>query len=239
MRLMTLRLHRAFPELDRFSEDQSRRFIRATGRSWRRVPHALLAGLAGVVAFAAVGAAGAYAWRPAWNGELFNPSGLAAAVMCVVAGAAGALAGFVVRDRLLRARVRRVLRSRSQCVACRYTLLGMPVDERCRVVCPECGTPTEVDASLGELQVGGGGERRFVPSASPYKAWLSERAARRVKRGVIAAGVVLGLGLPIGWGVYEVWLSHQAKVARRERPLQADLMAHVERCSRGALRRGI
>jgi hypothetical protein len=228
MRLMTWRLHRAFPELDRFSEDQCRRFIRATGRSWRRVPHALLVFLVGLLSFAAVAAAGAFAWRPAWHGEMFNPSGPAAVVLCALAAAAAALAGFLARDKLLRSRVRRVLRFRSNCVACRYTLLGMPVDDRCMVICPECGTPTEVDESLGELQVGGSGERRFTPSAENYKPFLSERTSRRLKRTLIAAGLAIGLGVPVGWGLYEWWLSRQAATARAERPKQQDLLAQVE-----------
>jgi len=197
-------------------------------------PHALAIAATAVVGIGAGLAVSAYG--VAWFAESVLHQKLggelpvwAMVVMGLVTTVTAAVPGFVVRDWLLRGRVRRVLRARSNCVHCRYSLLGMPVNGESMVVCPECGTPTEVDPSLGELQLGEGGERRFVPSAGVGRGWLSEKAARRLRSGTKAAGVVILVGVPAMWGGYELWLGNQAKVAQKERPQAEDMLGVVEK----------
>jgi hypothetical protein len=157
----------------------------------------------------------------------------------LVGGAAGGvLPGFMFRDWLLRGRVRRVLRLRSSCIACRYVLLGMPVREaggRSVVVCSECGVETEVDPALGELETMASGEQRFQPAGAAAKSWLSEKARRRLWKTVKAGALVVSVGLPTGWGAYELWLGHQARVAESERPQQADFDALLEKQQRAGV----
>lgn len=229
MRLMTWKLHRAFPELDRFSDEQCLRFIRATGRSWRRVPHLLAVFVTYMVTGLLMGALVGLTLR-AMSVDLsrFDPPVFVAVPLGLVGAVLCAIPAFMVRDRLLRGRVRRVLDTRSLCVRCRYSLLGMPVDEDCIVICPECATPTEVDSSLGELEVGASGERRFAPRRSGHSGWLTERQRRVVKRAAVVCAVVFLVALPGSWGLYEWWLTRQAEKAGAERPQQEQFMALVE-----------
>ncbi|HYE62160.1 MAG TPA: hypothetical protein VD997_09195 [Phycisphaerales bacterium] len=231
MRLITTKLHRAFPELDRFSDEQCGRFIRATGRSWRAAPHLVVVWASYLLTVAVVVGLGVLvAWLAGVDPSRVDPLAPWGVVAVLVTAGVCLVPAFIVRDRLLRARVRRVLVARSHCVHCRYSLLGMPVGEDCIVVCPECATPTEVDPSLGELETSETGGRRFAPKDAGLKgSGMSERQRRIVKRGLIAAGVLVCVLLPGLWGLYELVLTRQAKAAGAERPQLEQFMALVER----------
>ena len=56
MRLLVRRIYRAFPELDRYSDEQCRRFVRSANRGWRRTLHASL------IALVVMGGVGLGAW---------------------------------------------------------------------------------------------------------------------------------------------------------------------------------
>ncbi|MCC6677554.1 MAG: hypothetical protein IT436_10455 [Phycisphaerales bacterium] len=238
MRLITRRaIYRAFPELDRFEDERCARFVRAAGRGfWKHVRGytvmavggALVAGLlyllewAGIAVVKALGVRGSIESWPYWIMFL----------AVIVPLAAGLLAAMWTRDLYLRRRIRRVLRTRGVCTGCRYSLVGLMVGADNRVVCPECGVDTEVDASLGELAVGEDGRARFRPREDPLglgpRFWTAARI-RRVKR--VGKWVLIGvptLVLLLAGG-YEGFLWWQAGVAKRERPGPAEFRRFMER----------
>ncbi|MFZ4573036.1 MAG: hypothetical protein ACOYN0_01480 [Phycisphaerales bacterium] len=222
MRLLTRRIYRAFPELDRYNDDQCRRFVAAaSGSARRRAARCAAAIVTSLLwAVAPVGAARAISrdtlstWVPPLWPFLFVL--LAPAI------------GYLARDVLLRFRVRSILRDRGTCVRCRYSLIGAPVSEGLLVTCPECGTVTEVDSSLNELVLNDDGTRSFEPSVQRTVAPLiTARTVRSLKRFAIGIAAVLVLvGGPVMAG-YELFLRKQAARATAERPGVAGALALV------------
>lgn len=147
----------------------------------------------------------------------------------IIASIVGPVSGILIRDWLLRKRVRHILRARGTCVGCGYGLAGLPVSPRNQIICPECELLCEVDPSLGELSISDGGVGTFQPSAHIplYGWWTPKRSARFlwVRRVVLR---VLLIGLPAGWCSYEIFLFFQAKQAAAEKPNAAGILAIVE-----------
>lgn len=235
MRLVTRTIWRAFPELDRFDDEQCRRFVRAASRGivtrvarWGAVA---VAGLVGVVLLPGLSlleqlciqrgwwsqsVVGRLLGQPRWMGELVYIG-----LMLVTLLSLGGLFGAVTRDFLLRRRVRRVLRTRGRCAQCTYFLGGLPVSVNLQVVCPECGFLTEVDRSLGELSGSADGTARFAPSDELVRTsdpWLTgKRLWRWTKRVAVGLAVVLLLA-GASWGWYEWRLHRQAVRAAAAKP---------------------
>lgn len=219
MRLLTTKIHRAFPELDRFEEERCERFVRAARRGFRRslgrlslmaAAFVLASGLLGLAAWKPLEALGRYA-VPRGAGSGGPGAAVAGIVMGVCLG--GCVAALVMRDVLLRRRVRYVIRARGSCSGCGYSLLGVPVPESLCVVCPECGFVSEVDAALDELVSDGASLRVFSPKAGKPTLWSRVFTARRASRIKRTAGWTLGVLVvvaPAGWGLYEWFLSVQA-----------------------------
>lgn len=241
MRLVTRKLWRAFPELDRFDDEQCRRFVRvaasgivARGARWVCVAVACIFGCALIPMLSTVEMVCAQrgwlkgrvltGWlgRPAWMDDLVY-----VAIGLVVMFSIGALFGAVTRDILLRLRLRKVLRTRGRCAGCTYFLGGLPVSPEMRVVCPECGFSTEVDRSLGELSGGEAGAARFAPSDAVIRAsnpWLTaQRLWKWTKRGALGLAAVLLLA-GVGWGWHEWRILKQAARAVAMKPGAAALM---------------
>lgn len=229
MRLLTRRIYRAFPELDRFPDEACERFVRAARRGLAaKVVHAscvlivsLLAGIGASFAFFR-----SIRFFDRWGDSLAFESvwlTLGLIAWMLVLGCIPVLMGLAARDRLLRRRVGQVLHSRGSCNVCRYSLLGLPVGDDLKVACPECGSVVTVDASMAELAEGAGGAKRFAPAAPNEHIpppLFSRRTWRRIFIGVMALVVVpLVLGL-ISWGAFEWWLRAQARDA-------ADLIASI------------
>jgi hypothetical protein len=221
MRIPLTAIHRAFPELDRFTDEQCVRFIRAACRSRRRSVRLGLIGLTWLVLFAAGLLVAGYVWL---SREDWTPVGArrrtdaVVGVAFILAVAVPPLVALLVRDRLLIGRIRRVLRTRGVCLGCRYRLAGLPVSERNVVVCPECGREAEVDPSLSELTVTEDGRGRFTPTVIPdIPRFWTARKKRYAKRGAIVAGVLIFVVLPAVLGGYEVFLRRQAAAARADR----------------------
>lgn len=223
MRLLTSKIHKAFPELDRFEEERCERFVRAARRGFRRSlgRMALMVVAFGVVA----GLLGLAAWKPVQVLEkhaIVRGTGAllpAVAVLAMATGVflGGSLAALLVRDLLLRRRVRYVIRARGTCSACGYTLLGVPVPESLCVVCPECGFVSEVDAALDELVGDGTSQRVFSPKPEKPSLWgrvFTPRRVARLKRTAAWTLGVLVIVAPAGWGLYEWFLSVQAGRAK-------------------------
>ncbi len=222
MRIPGTKVYRAFPEFDRFTDEQCERFLAAAVQlGWRRVLRWVITGVAGVVLFVVAVVPSLFA-RVALEKPLAL-SGLltfvADLLSVLVPSCVGGFGGVLVRDVLLRQHLRRLINTRGSCSACGYRLLGLPVSEANTVACPECGHVSEVDPSLGELTiregtegvagVGAGGaqkvERLFTPKQEVVKPgfWTAGRVEwlkRWTKRGAITAlAVVLAGG---GFALY-------------------------------------
>jgi hypothetical protein len=225
MRILTRRIYRAFPELDRYSDERCERFIKAARRGkWRLLAHIIVIGAAFVVSLALTVALfiliASSLERTAGRGQAIDWALVLPILAAIPLMSIPPLAAFLTRDRLLRRRVRYVLRTRGTCQACHYSLIGLPVDERF-ITCPECGMESEVDSSLGELVVDQTGQARYKPSAKslarPPRIFTPARKKLLKRIGVVAA-FLLGIGLSATWVAYELWLRKQADLALSERP---------------------
>lgn len=200
MRIPGSKIYRAFPELDQFSDDQCRKFVRAANRGfwWASLRIFLwVSGSISVLAFAAVGLSFLTGAWQTWLGESvvefvggLSPWLLLALLVPLMA--------LVLRDWMLIRLVRSILRNRGCCSRCSYGLLGLPVDEDLCVTCPECGARTKVDPSLGELTKDAQGNTRFVPSADSLvvrKFWTPGRKKWAIRIG--AAAILVFVVLPL------------------------------------------
>jgi len=221
MRLVTRQIHRAFPELDRFSDEQCGRFVKAARGGWvaRIVRAAILGALAlGAVCIApslllAILTTFAAALTPAsWGSE---DRAMAGSFMLAVMLVLSPLIALVFRDILLRVRIRQILRAHSACERCEYRLLGLPLDEHNVVVCPECGTRTRVDPSLGALVAGEANLSRRSVGEDLVKPWIMSTSGWRLTRRLGVFAFVLFVALPIFvFGCWEYFIQKQATAAR-------------------------
>ncbi len=225
MRLLRNKIWRAFPELDPYTDEQCQRFYRAAVgtpvvRSVRIVL-VLLVGIVGVIGSLALAiyissllSRTRYA-IDGFNAAVFIP------LICF-----GPFAGIIARDLLLRLRVRKVLNSRGRCSNCTYSLLGLAVNAKYEVACPECGTITQVDPSLGELVTNDQGQVQYKPDESTVSAREFWTPARKkfTKRSAIAFLVLFVFFPGVGMGLYEIFLRYQASVAQANRVTNADLL---------------
>lgn len=171
------------------------------------------------------------AWTYAWTG--------AAAAAWLALTAAGLLGWLYVSHVFLRRRIAWVLRARGRCAGCGYVLAGLPVDDACRVVCPECETEAVVDRSLGELARGDDGRVRYAPSEETLKRsapWLTAVSLRKWGKRVGLVVGLLALFVGIVGGLNEWRVRSQAARAALLRPGAADVEAVLER---GQLRPGV
>ncbi len=232
MRLLTRRIHRAFPELDRYDDEQCARFIRAARRGVRRrLWVTSLVVLAGLLAFALSGVAWMQVSRPEdWAQPTPSAKYFFLLLLTLPVAAAGPVTAYLTRDWLLRRRIRYILRARGQCMNCHYGLIGLPVGAESEVTCPECQTICYVDPSLGELVLDESGKPRYQPNEKMLakSRLLTPARAAWLKRWSLRAALLLTIAAPIGWGGYELWLRRQAAAASAARPLAAGILAHVE-----------
>ncbi len=154
MRVPTRKVWRAFPELDRFSDEQCARFVRAAEHTWAGVARAVVAVLVcvpcwavGLVAFVfVVGRLGVALWllERSWGPFVL----FLALVLWIIAAT---LPAWWIRDAWLRRDIARVMGPAAACRDCGYSLLGLPVPLSLRVVCPECGHLCDVPSALRAL----------------------------------------------------------------------------------------
>lgn len=225
VRLVTRQLWRAFPELDRFDDATCRRFVKAAGAGWRGA----LIPLASVLVGVGIVIAGLWFGLSTWRGSHV----LRAMGQVAFFGGAlvGPVAGYVLRDVLMRRQVRRVLRVRGVCRACGYSLVGLSVPDSLMVVCPECGVQSAVHASIGVLGEKAQGERRIdaetdlVWNERHRRRWLSDAARRRVRKTVRWSAIGLVCGVVLGMASYEIFLRWQAGRARAGKVASARFIA--------------
>lgn len=233
-------LWRAFPELDRYSDDQCRRFVRSARGKWgRRVGGGAVLLLCGAVT---AGAVLGCIWLVSWASEdkVFRGPSMSpwvwGTITCLfmLMVALPFFVGLFVRDRLLHRRLKYVLRVRGVC-ACGYSLVGLPVGMDSIVTCPECGTPCETDPSLGDLEVDAQGRARFRPIEAPVRPprFFTPVRVQRMKRGAITLLIGAPLLLGIGWGGWMFFLARQAAAARAAKPNAEGIIDHVVRSQAG------
>lgn len=221
VRIVTKKLHRAFPELDPFDDDQCLRFVKRARQGFGKL-------ISGVVLILLVTLplllAGLYVTVLAFEKlriELYWPGIMSMATLKWILIAApsmgiGPACGYIVRDFLLRRWIKRILRIQGVCPSCMYNLLGLPLDENSAVQCPECGLKSVVDPSLGELKLDEKGRpiaildgKRMVRKSTP---WLW----KWTKRGLIAAAIFLFVILPGAAGIWEYSIRSQANRAKAD-----------------------
>ncbi len=234
MRLLTRRIYRAFPELDRYDDEQCARFVKSARKGGLMtilhtaailitvLPLISAALVATLYLYDRLGTANIAILRRPWGFEFTWL--LASCLMFACAMSAGLL----VRDTLLRRRLRFVLRTRGACPACQYSLVGLAVSDSSTVQCPECGVEIDVDASLAELTtehadgaIGAFGTtgriRRTMTQKVESLPWWTPK---RKKRAIRTSLTILAVPTVI-WGGYEWWLAHQAAHAAADRLVYA------------------
>jgi ribosomal protein S27E len=173
MRILTRRLYRAFPELDRFSDVQCRRLMRRVQlEAWARGAVTASAIIAFAVAFVLVLALllATEVFAPAE--ELFPDADVLFFLLCVFL--VPALVGALTRDRVLRRFLIKAIRlriDRVRCLGCKYILIGQRAEEGA-VTCPECGR-TNLLLELGIA------EADLIPPQDELDWLTSEVAADR------------------------------------------------------------
>lgn len=196
MRIPHSKVWRAFPEFDRFSDESCRAFVRQVSRSGPRAGRiwaaSVLLGCLGLVVMYQV----LYRIRDSFFNDphVFDISTPGLVLLSVLLISAGVLSGLVVRDVMLRLELRRLVGSSAQCPRCGYLRIGLHIDERNGVRCPECAFATELDPATIRTSVGADG-RRVIVDAKFEAPRL--RVPRRVVlwglRGVFVALVCAGL----------------------------------------------
>lgn len=225
MRLITRKpLYRAFPELDRFTDEQCQRFLKSANRGvLRGLIRAAVIFTLGIGLFS--GTLTGMMWLSDTVIDLGDKLPVISAVIAFSMGA-GFIGGLIIRDLLLRRRVRRVIDERGVCSGCGYVLLGLHVGPDLKVVCPECGAATEVDVSLGELSppegggaaaagqsAGRGGSVGVFTPRKPVRVrrrWVSPVMRRYILRGIAASAVLLVVGM--GTVLIVLWRQTRADI---------------------------
>lgn len=231
--LVRSRLWRAFPELDRYADEQCERFVRAARRRgfWRALGVIALLGTlslltAGLALAAAALTVGAFAQRRS-GAAAFTLAEAVSALAFISVAFLGFCAVYLVRDWLLRRRIAYVLRARGVCANCRYSLIGLPVSPAFKVHCPECAMESDVDPSLGELVTDDAGQARYQPKPLPTRTprWFTPTRVRRAKSLALWTAIALPVLAAAGYGLYEFSLARQAARAQALRKGVADLAA--------------
>lgn len=240
MRLLTRRIYRAFPELDRYTDEQCSRFVKSArkgGLTTLLHTAAILATLLPLMGAALLGTTYLYdklgtaniaLLRVPWGFEIAWLLASCALFACAMS------AGLLVRDILLRRRLKFILRTRGACPACQYSLIGLTVSDESMVQCPECGVEIEVDASLAELStnqhdasVGEFGTtgriRRTMTMKTQAPSWWTPKRKRTA-----ALIALTSIALPATiWGGYEWWLARQAAAAAADRAAFASRLSAI------------
>jgi hypothetical protein len=235
MRLLTRRIHRAFPELDRYGDEQCLRFVKAArGSRLRRLAGLAAACLFGVVCAISMTIAVAFTVdRLIPRYDLFEttPVGFLVGVAGIILLISLApVSAFLARDFLLRRRVRFILRSRGVCLSCWYSLIGLPIGPGNTIHCPECGATTTVDPSLSELVTDPSGQRRFQPEVGHVdlgQCFWTPRRKRTLKRAALWGTATLALILLVLIGGNELLIRRQARAARAAMVGVEGMLAHV------------
>ncbi|MGQ0629304.1 MAG: hypothetical protein ACT4PL_14535 [Phycisphaerales bacterium] len=139
---------------------------------------------------------------------------------------------FLIRDRLLIRRIRRIFDQRGKCPQCSYNLIGLPVGADVSVTCPECDSRVRVDPAMGELSAGPDGSSRYQPSEralliDPDPARIARRRRRWRLALVIFGFSIILLGVVVR--IREASLRTQAEAALTARPTRDDVESAIRK----------
>ena len=199
MRFIASPIYRAFPELDGFTDEQCRNYLRQVyGGAQVRVAMWLVCPVLGV------GGAMAVAWICA---AIAHPSRGVTSTFAIVGILAAVFASFgfgtlIARDVLLGLLVLRALGGTARCPSCDYSAMGLLVPADFMVTCPECGQSINITAYRDQCVAGADGALRFMPprglAFERPRTWTPRRQqaiVRSVRR--IGLAIVLTLGLVV------------------------------------------
>lgn len=110
-------------------------------------------------------------------------------------------------------RYMRLLRDRAACPGCGHGLGGLPLDESKHVRCPECEGSMYAVAAWNERGVDANGREVFVPATGLVRVWVSRRVVVRSAKWVGAAVALVLVVYGAWWGVREVRIQREARVA--------------------------
>ncbi|MBX3380310.1 MAG: hypothetical protein KF805_09440 [Phycisphaeraceae bacterium] len=222
MRIPGRKIWRAFRELDEFSDEQCRRFVK---RAWGGWVIRVLASVLVIGTFAATFliVASVMIWvhrsLDLDNRRTFSDLQItfSTAVVVVVVCTAAPLMALLARDFVLRAFIWRVLNIGGVCSECGYALYGLAVSEGMACSCPECGAVTQVDPALVELVRNKRGvtvaQRKRSAGRDPGYFW-TPRKLKIAARVFLTAFVVLFV-IPAGvLGVNELIVRIEARRAK-------------------------
>ncbi len=228
MRLLAPTVYRAFPELDSFSDDDCRIFVRnATVVLWRRIMRACVN--AATILTLVIAEVWFLEPDPSPNWMATANAILLAVVLLITIG----IGSLVIRDILLRLAIRRILNCVARCPQCRYSMVGLPVTADHRVTCPECACVTYVGVHAKHCVRGSDGSLRFLPGPSvqlPVEFWWTRKRLRTAARGTAAVlgsiAIVLGILLAI-WEVRVRLMASAVHAAVAALPPGSELLAAV------------
>jgi len=227
MRIIASPIYRAFPELDGFTDEQCRDYLRLVhGGAQGRVAIGLVSLSLGVLLAFLVG----WVCVSAANSR---PQGVSTFVIVGILAGLMAAFGFgtlISRDVLLRLLVRRVLRGTARCPSCDYSAMGLVVSANHAVTCPECGQSIDITAYRDHCVRGADGALRFMPPRGlvfeENRLWAPQRR-RAVFRSVWRIGLVILLAvgivvLPVVSLALAQWWSARADLDSLPTPEQLD-----------------
>lgn len=221
MRILTRKLHRAFPELDPFDDGQCLRFVKRARQGVGRTLAGVLLILVALLPLLAIGVWITAVLFDRMRVELYWP-GIASVATLKWAGVAvpslgvGPAVGYLVRDWYLRRSIRFILRTQGQCPGCGYNVLGLRLNEQSAVQCPECGLETMVDPSLGELVLDSKGRHVTIVGGQRVGRAARSRHWKRWKRVLIGLAVLVLVVVPAVLGLNEVFVRGQARRAKAD-----------------------
>jgi len=228
MRIIASPIYRAFPELDGFTDEQCRNYLRQVyGGVLARVAVGLVSLVLGVgVAFAVGWVCVSVASANPGRTSIVGVFALAAVT------AAFGFGTLISRDVLLRLLVRRVLREVGLCPSCDYSAMGLLVSVDFAVTCPECGNGIDLASYREHCVPGIDGALRFMPPPgmlSDQRRFLTAKRRRAIvqtaRRITVVVALIVGLAvLPVVALVLAESWSARADQAARSTPEESDAL---------------
>jgi DNA-binding transcriptional regulator of glucitol operon len=226
MRIIASPSYRAFPELDRFTDEQCVRLAASS----RRGPGFVVAWVVRLAAIASVFVLDVAAVSMTF-GSALAPYALETLLVSALlsVGAAWLVSGDLARRWL----ISRVLRRGGSCGGCRYRLVGLPIGPNRTVTCPECGRALDVSLFPECCVPATDGVDRFMPSAgmvferTPW--WTASRRRVLARSAVAAVLVVVGAYcalLALAW-----WNVRAARSDLAQLPTAQEMCDRINRAS--------
>lgn len=116
----------------------------------------------------------------------------------------------------------RLLRDRGACAQCGHGLSGLPLDDEAGVTCPECRARMVAIASWKERGTDAAGRAVFVPATGLVRFPVDMRVVARGAKWVGAAAAIMAIVYGAWWGVREVRIRREARVAMVDHAARAN-----------------